>query len=322
MDYVNVISPVSAAEIEAAAGRIAPHVCRTPIVTMVPTGIGLKAESLQPIGAFKLRGAFNFIMCLDEEAKRRGIVTHSSGNHAQAVAYAAHRLGISATIVMPEDAPAVKRAGTDCWGPKIVVWGTTSAQRQAKAEEIARDEGLTMVPPFDAREVVAGAATITLEILQDRPDVRTIVVCGSGGGQLGGAAAAVRAFAPQVEVVGVETAAAGHISKSVAAGANTPVPDELAVRSIADGLRVGRLGDVNWANIGPVVRRVMSVSEGEIVEAMVRIASEARLIAEPSGATSLAGALKLDSDPATTVAIVSGGNVDLPLYARLVTEGL
>ncbi|MCP5432436.1 MAG: threonine/serine dehydratase [Alphaproteobacteria bacterium] len=312
---------LSAAILEAAYERVRPYVRRTPLVAMTPTGLGLKAESLQPTGAFKLRGAFNAILSLGQEARARGVVAHSSGNHAQAVAYAANVLSVRAVIVMPENAPAVKREGTQRWGAEIVTVAPGGSERARRAAELAAERGLTPIPPFNSLDIIAGAAGVGLEILQDRPNVERIYVSVSGGGQIAGVAAAVAAFRPHVEVVAVEPALSGHASASLAAGHPVAVSDAEAGRTIADGLRVSRLGEASWAIVKSVVQRAIAVTDEEITAAMRRIAAEARLVAEPSGAAAIAGALKDRSPTDESVAVLSGGNVDPALFASILLGG-
>jgi threo-3-hydroxy-L-aspartate ammonia-lyase len=301
--------------VRAAAARIASYVHETPIVPLVPTGISLKAESLHPIGAFKIRGAFNAILSLGEDERRRGVVAHSSGNHAQGVAYAAHALGIPSVIVMPTNVSPVKLAATKALGAEVHL--VPAAERAATFEGLARDRGLIPVPPFDSLAIMAGTGTIGLEILKQRPDVRVVLAPVSGGGLLGGLAAAVRQARPDVDVIGVEPVLANDAATSFREGRIVSLTAEETARTIADGLRVQQLGRLPWANIKAFVRDIVTVTEDEIKAAMRRIASEARLVAEPSGAVALAGALKLGLDPKTSVAVLSGGNIELGFYASI-----
>ena len=301
--------------VRAAAGRIAPYVHETPIVPLTPTGISLKAENLHPIGAFKIRGAFNAILSLGEDERRRGVVAHSSGNHAQGVAYAARALGIPSVIVMPTNVSPVKLAATKALGAEVYL--VPASERAAKFEGLARDRGLIPVPPFDSLAIMAGTGTIGLEILKQRPDVRFVLAPVSGGGLLGGLAAAVAQSRPDVQVIGVEPELANDAAMSFREGRIVGLSAEETARTIADGLRVQQLGKFPWANIRAFVREVVTVTEDEIKAAMRRIASEARLVAEPSGAVALAGALKLGLPPQETVAVLSGGNVELGAYASI-----
>jgi len=309
-------------QIRAAAARIAPYVSPTPIVPLSRGGPGLKAENLHPIGAFKLRGAFNALLSLSPEALAKGVVAHSSGNHAQAVAYAAHVLGARAVVVMPNNAPAAKLAATRGWGAEVVIVGPAGAERAAKAEALAQSEGLTPVPPFNALEIIAGTGTIALEILRDRPDVELVAVPMSGGGLLSGVAAGLKLSNPKVRVIGVEPELADDAFRSFRSGQLTTISAEDAGRTIADGLRVQSLGASNWPHVRAFVDDIVTVSEAAIKDAVRRIASGARLVAEPSGAVALAGLLSLpDAMTDRSVAILSGGNVDLEVYAAILAEG-
>jgi threonine dehydratase len=305
-------------EIRAAASRIAPFVGQTPIVAMTPTGLKLKAESLHPIGAFKLRGAFNAILSLSDEERARGVVAHSSGNHAQAVAYAAHRLGVKAAVVMPGAAPRVKLEATRSWGAEVHLVDPAGKDRASKCAELARTHGLTVIEPYDSLAIMAGTGTIGLEILAQCEDVRHVVVPVSGGGLIGGVAAAVVLSDRNVRVIGVEPELAADARESFRTGHIARVEPELTQRTIADGLRVSQLGVLPFAHIRRFVHDIVTVSEDQIRDAMRRIAREARLIAEPSGAVSIAGALALGLEPSTAVAVLSGGNVDPEDYAAII----
>jgi threonine dehydratase len=308
-------------DIRAAAARIAPFVGRTPIVVMTPTGLKLKAESLHPIGAFKLRGAFNAILSLSDEQRARGVVAHSSGNHAQAVAYAAHHLGVKAAVVMPGGAPRVKLEATRSWGAEIHLVDHAGKERASKCAELARMHGLSVIEPYDSLVIMAGTGTIGLEILAQCEGLRHVVVPVSGGGLIGGVAAAVAQSNPGVYVIGVEPELAADARESFRTGHIARVEPELAQRTIADGLRVPQIGVLPFAHVRRFVHDIVTVSEDQIRDAMRRIAREARLIAEPSGAVSIAGALALGLDPGTTVAVLSGGNVDPEDYAAIIGEG-
>lgn len=303
-----------------AQARIAPHVGPTPLVDLIPTGLRLKAESLHPIGAFKLRGAFNAILSLSEAQRARGVIAYSSGNHAQAVAYAAHRLGVGAVIVMPSNAPKAKLEGTRRWGAKVVLVGPASAERAARARALVAEHGYMLIPPYDAVPIMQGTGTIGLEILDAAAEVDTVYAPVSGGGLLGGLAAAVKQLNPAVRVIGVEPELADDAARSLAAGQIVALSAEAASRTIADGLRVQQLGDLTWPHVRAFVDEIVTVSEAEIRAAMRAIASGAKLVAEPSGAVAAAGALKRGGDLTRAVAILSGGNVDLDLYAQILAE--
>jgi threonine dehydratase len=312
---------ITLADIEAARARIAPWVRPSPMVAMNPSGLRLKAESLQPIGAFKIRGAFNAILSLAPEQRAAGIVAHSSGNHAQAVAYAAARLGVAATIVMPRNAPSPKIEGVRSEGAEIVMVGPASAERAQTARDLAAKRGVALIEPFDMFEIMAGTGTIGLEILEQAPDVETVFVPVSGGGLLGGLAAAVKLSRPEVKVIGVEPERASDAYQSFRAGQIVSITAEEAASTLADGLRVQRLGEKTWPHIRAYVDDIVTVSEDALRAAMRRIAAEARLVAEPSGAAAIAGALAHGVDPTRSVAVLSGGNVEPALLAAVLTEG-
>lgn len=311
---------ITLADIVAAKERIAPYVRATPVVAMNPSGLRLKAENLHPIGAFKLRGAFNALLSLAPEVRARGVIAHSSGNHAQAVAYAAARLGVSATIVMPGDAPAPKRAGVIREGAEIVPVGLSGNERARVARELAAERGLALIEPFDMDEIMAGTGTIGLEILDQAPEVKTVFAPVSGGGLLGGLAAAIKLSGSSARVIGVEPELANDAYQSFRAGQVVSITADQAVRTFCDGLRVQQLGGRTWPHIHAFVDDIVTVSETEVRAAMRAIASEARLIAEPSGAASVAGALASGGELGASVAVVSGGNVDPALYAAVLGE--
>jgi threonine dehydratase len=312
---------ITLAEIEAAGLRIAPYVTPTPLIAMTPLGVRLKAENLHPIGAFKIRGAFNAMLSLSDVQRARGVIAYSSGNHAQAVAYAAHVLGVQAVIVMPADAPAAKLAGTRRWGAEVITTSAVSAERRAMAEQLAAERGLSLIPPFNAFEIIAGTGTIGLEILAAFADVDLIAVPVSGGGLVAGVAAAVKLSRPEVRVIAVEPELANDAAQSFRSGVRVEIPAEQAVATIADGLRVQQLGELTWPHVRAYVDEVVTVSEAEIKAAVRRIAAETRLIAEPSGAVALAGVLAMGARPETAAAVLSGGNVDPQVFAGILLEG-
>jgi threonine dehydratase len=311
---------VSLAEIRTAAGRIAPYVFNTPLVPMVPSGLSLKTESLQPVGAFKIRGAFNAILSLTPEERKRGVIAHSSGNHAQAVAYAAQRLGVTAIIVMPDNAPAVKLEATRRWGAEIHLVDFLGDARMQVCATLAQQHGYVVVPPFDSPTIIAGTGTIGLEILAQRPDVESIYIPVSGGGLISGIAAAVKQSNPAIRVIGVEPEFANDAQQSFRAGHIISIPPEQTIRTSADGLRVSQLGKLPWAHVQAWVDDIITVTEAQIEEAMRRIGAEARLVAEPSGATAAAGALMNAAGLEGNVAILSGGNVDPARYAAILAQ--
>jgi threonine dehydratase len=280
--------------------------------------IYLKAESLQPVGSFKIRGAANKILQMTPEEISRGVITYSSGNHAQGVAYSARALGIRAVIVMPSNAPATKVAATRALGAEIVTVGPASEERREAAEELARNHGYTVVPPYDHPHIIAGQATCSAEILEQSPTADLILSPVSGGGLLSGTATAAKLIAAEtgrpIRVIGVEPALAGDAAESFIAGTIVAWDAELTCRTIADGLRTQSVGKQNFPLIQKYVDDIITVTEDEIMRAMRIIALEARLVAEPSGAAAAAAWLfhREQLGPATqAVAILSGGNVDL-----------
>ncbi len=320
MSQARVPEALSLDQIHMAAARIAGHVARTPLAPLIPQGLRLKAESLQPIGAFKLRGAFNAILSLSDEERARGVIAFSSGNHAQAISYAAGKLKVRATVVMPADAPRAKLEGTRRWGAEVITVGASSAERAAQAMALAEAQGYSLIPPFDAWPIMQGTATIGLEILAAAPDVETVYVPVSGGGLLAGVSAAIKQLAPQVRVVGVEPELANDAYLSLTSGERVMLSAAETARTMADGLRVQQLGERTWPVIKACVDEIVTVSEAEIRAAMRAIAAGARLIAEPSGAVATAGALKCGADLGRSVAVVSGGNVDLETLAAVFGE--
>jgi threonine dehydratase len=325
-------SLVSINAIRAAAARIAPIAMKTPLVRAAFPGISghgtgkeiwLKAESLQPIGAFKIRGASNKILQLKPDQIKRGVITYSSGNHAQGVAYAAREVGAKAVIVMPSNAPAIKRVATLALGAEIVDVGVASSERLAKAEELVREHGYVVIPPYDDEQIIAGQATCGLEIVDELPDVDLVVSPVSGGGLLSGVAAAVKQLSPKTKVFGIEPALAADAAESFRTGKIVTWAAELTSRTIADGLRTQSVGVRNFAHLQAFVDGVVTVTEAEIRAAMRAIVAATRLVSEPSGAVATAALLfHADELPAyrKAVAVVSGGNVDPAMLAEVLTE--
>lgn len=314
-------------KIRAAAARISGIAVRTPLVRAPFPGtcgqIWLKAESLQPIGSFKLRGAANRILQLTAEEIRRGVITYSSGNHAQGVAYAAREVGAKAVIVMPSNAPAIKRAATLALGAEIVEVGVASSERLAKSAELVERFGYVTIPPYDDEAVIAGQATCGLEIVEDVPDVDLVLAPVSGGGLLSGVAAAVRQMNPKALVVGVEPELAADATESFRTGKIVTWGAELTSRTIADGLRTQSVGVHNFAHIQAFVDRIITVTEAEIRAAMRAIVATTRLVPEPSGAVTTAALLfhAHELPPyAKAVAVVSGGNVAPEMLAEILLE--
>jgi threonine dehydratase len=313
--------------IREAASRIASIAVKTPLVRAPFPGIAgevwLKAESLQPIGAFKIRGAANKILQLTGEEIRRGVITYSSGNHAQGVAYAAKVVGAKAVIVMPSNAPAIKRAATLALGAEVVDVGLASSERLAVAEQLIREHGYVVVPPYDDEQIIAGQATCGLEIVEVLPDVDLVLSPVSGGGLLSGVAAAVKQMNPTAKVFGVEPELAGDTAESFRTGRVVEWPAELTSRTIADGLRTQSVGHRNFAHIQAFVDGIITVTEAEIRAAMRAIVATTRLVPEPSGAVAAAALLFHATELPSyrkAVAIVSGGNIAPELLAQVLTE--
>jgi threonine dehydratase len=280
----------------------------------------LKPENQQPIGAFKLRGAYNKISSLSENDRKRGVITYSSGNHGQGVAYAARALGVKVVIVMPGNAPAIKREATAALGAEIVFVGPGSTERQLKAEELAAQYGYVIVPPFNDEQIIAGQGTIGLEILEDLPEVEAVFAPVGGGGMISGVAAAIKLSKPSVKVIGVEPALAGDAQASLRAGRIVQFPAEEVSQTIADGLRTQSIGPINFEHIRRYVDDIVTVSEAEIREAVRLLAENPKTVAEPSGAVAVAGFLfHGDQIPQTktNVAIISGGNIDPKMLEEL-----
>ena len=280
----------------------------------------LKAESLQPIGAFKIRGAYTMAASLTIEERARGLITYSSGNHAQGVARAARLLGVPAVIVMPENAPAIKRARVLADGAEVVTVGNASAERQAVAERLAAERGLAIIPPYDDDRIIAGQGTCGLEIAEDVPDLAAVLVPVGGGGLASGVAAAVKALHPSARVIGVEPELAADARESLERGAIVEWSAAEVSRTIADGTRTQALGVRTFAHLRVLLDGIVTVREDEIAAAVRIAAEEARLVVEPSGALSIA-ALRFHAAEAgvvgaagPVVCVVSGGNVDPARY--------
>lgn len=326
-------------DIRAAADRLRGVVIRTPLIPFGPPLTGdplghprawLKAESLQPIGAFKLRGAYNALASLTPEQRARGVVTHSSGNHAQGVARAARLLGMRAVVVMPTDAPQTKVAGVRADGAEIVFVGTPSDERVARAHEIAEQSGMELLSSYDDARIVAGQGTAGLEIVEQVAEIApagtpfTVLVPVGGGGLASGVATAVRTQRPDARVFGVEPELAADAKESLETGRIVRWAPELTSRTMADGVRTSALGEITFPQLRAYLSGVLTVSESEIARAMLRAARMARLVVEPSGAVSLAAWLFHADELAVdgpVICILSGGNVDPDRYADLLAQG-
>jgi threonine dehydratase len=314
--------------IRAAAGRIRGvarltpllEACELPDCGSNQRPLLLKCENLQVGGAFKLRGAYNMAVQLSDDRRRAGLLTFSSGNHGLAIAITARMLGVPALIVMPTNAPAVKVEGARALGAEVIFEGTTTVQRKARAEQEAASRGMTIVPPFDHLDIAAGQGTIGLEILEQCPTVGTVYVQMSGGGLISGIATALKRSRPEIRVVGVEPVGASRMTASLAAG--KPVTIELTP-GITDGLLAVRPGEVTFPHVQAFVDRIVRIDDGAVADAMRWLFRAAKIVAEPSGAITIAAALadeangKRDS-ARPVVAVISGGNVEEKTYARIV----
>lgn len=276
--------------------------------------VRLKCESFQPVGAFKLRGAYTMVASLTDAERARGVITYSSGNHAQAVAFAARAFGIRAVIVMPENAPPIKVEGTRRLGAEVIERGTTSLARREKAEEVQAEQGLTMIPPFDHPQIIAGQGTVGLEILEDWPAVGTVVVPIGGGGLISGVAAYVRRERPDVRIIGVEPEGAPAMRRSLDAGRIVTLD---AIDSIADGLLPVRPGDLTFAHTRALVDDVVLVTDDAIREAAARLLVRGKLVVEYSGAATVAALRSGRVADGPVAAVVSGGNMDPSLVPDL-----
>lgn len=322
---------ISPEAVEMAAERIRNIVVRTPLVDLsrhVGARLALKCENLQLAGAFKIRGAYNFILQIPEKQRLRGLITYSSGNHAQAVAYAARDLGAPAVVVMPTTASRVKVNAARFYGAEVIMEGTTSLERQMRAEMEADARGLTMVPPFDHPNVIAGQGTVGLEILQDMPNTDTVYVPIGGGGLVAGIAALIKQRVSSIRIIGVEPVGAAAMSASLLAGEPITLT---SVDSIADGLLPVRPGDLTYAHVKEFVDDVVKVDDDSIGRSVTWLAQHAKLIVEPSGAAAFAAAMnachernvgpnKLTNSSRQIVAVISGGNIGFDTLEEFIQD--
>ncbi|MEV4556646.1 threonine/serine dehydratase [Kitasatospora sp. NPDC049285] len=310
-------------ELHAAQRRIAGTAVRTPLLPCPwaasgPRELWLKPENLQPTGAFKIRGAMNRLAALTDEERARGVVAQSSGNHAQAVAYAAQRLGLKAVIVMPDTSPAVKIENTRAFGAEVVI--VTAEERDTVPAELADEHGYVWVPPYDDPYIIAGQGTVGVEIAEDAPDeLDTVLVPVSGGGLISGTAAALKLACPGVRVIGVEPEFAADAQASLRAGVRTAWPVADTYRTIADGLRTTSVGVLPFEHLTAYVDDIVTVSEDEIRATVALLARRGRIVAEPSGAVAPAAYFHRAEELGGRVfaAVVSGGNLDPALLAEL-----
>jgi len=324
-------------DIKAAQGRLRGIAARTPLIRYFPPAdkkspekasaadeqLFFKPESLQPIGSFKLRGAYNKIASLSDEERRRGVISYSSGNHAQGVAYAARAMGVKAIIVMPRNAPKLKADSTAALGAEIVTVGSASAERMQKAEELAQQHGYSIVPPYNDQYIIAGQGSTGLEILEDCPDVGMVLVPVGGGGLISGVASAIRLSGSSAKIIGVEPELANDAQRSFRKGEIVQLSAQRVSSTLADGLRTQSVGPLNFEHIRKFVDDIVTVTEDEIRSAVRRMVTSSRIVAEPSGAVTFAAWLfHRDELPASkrTIVVVSGGNLEPQLLAKILSE--
>ncbi|WP_245671389.1 threonine ammonia-lyase [Nocardia amamiensis] len=317
---VNQMDLVSIADIRQAAAALAGVVVRTPLLRCPwvgsSDGLWLKPECLQTTGAFKIRGAYYSLSQLHDDQRHAGVITYSSGNHAQALAYAARAFGCPCTVVMPDDAKSVKVEATRTLGAEIVM--VPPATRKSHAEQLAADRGLTLIPPFDHLDVIAGQGTVGLEIVEDLPNVEVVLVPVGGGALASGVAAAVKTLQPSATVIGIEPELAADAAESLQNKRLTTWPIARTGRTVADGLRTN-LSELTFDHLHRYLDAIVTVSEDEILSAVGELARSAHLVVEPSGAVTAASYLyqKKQLSPGRTVAVLSGGNVDSGLLATV-----
>ncbi len=310
------------AAIEQAAARIGQSVRRTPTLTSrtadetTQAHLFFKCESFQRTGSFKFRGAFNAIAALGCEKRRQGILAYSSGNHAQAVALAAQLQGAQATIIMPDDAPAMKVEATKAYGARVVRYDRYVQNREEIGDAMAREEGLVLIPPYDHADIIAGQGTAARELFEDVGELDLLLVCLGGGGLLAGSAIAADALSPGCRVIGVEPEAGNDGQQSLRAGQVLRIP---APKSIADGALTTHLGQLNFPIIQALVEDIVTVSDAALVKTMAFFAERMKLVVEPTGCLAAAAVLAagLPCRGRRVGIMVSGGNVDLATFARL-----
>ncbi len=313
-------------DVQAAAERLRGVAHRTPVLTsrtldaMTGARVFLKAEPFQRIGAFKFRGAYNAISALEPEVRLRGVVTNSSGNHAQAVALSAQLFSIPATIVMPTDAPPAKIAATRGYGAEIVFYDRYTEDRAAIAEQVARDLGATMIPPYDHPLVMAGNGTTALELIEEVGQLDMLLVCLGGGGLLSGCATAAKALSPEIEIWGVEPAAGDDWAQSYARGERVRLA--AVPRTIADGQQTEAPGVLTWPTVRPLVKGIVTVTDNEIRDAMRFLFERTKLVTEPSGASALAALLarKVEGREKRIGVTISGGNIGLDGFCQIINQ--
>lgn len=314
-------------DVASAASQIEGHALHTPVLTSTAlndeTGAEFffKVESLQRIGAFKFRGAFNALSRFSDEQKRRGVIAFSSGNHAQAVALSAKLLGISATILMPEDAPQSKLDATRGYGANVITFNRYKDDRDALTNRLAEEGGLTLIPPYNHPHIIAGQGTATKELIEEVGPLDALFVCVGGGGLIAGSALAAKALSPDCAVYGVEPEAGNDVQQSLRAGKIVRIDTP---QTLADGAQTQAPGDLTFAIIREKVTDVLTVSDQALVDGMKFFARQMKLVVEPTGCLAFAGACQIaDQLRGKRVGvIVSGGNVDLSRYAALLNTAV
>jgi threonine dehydratase len=320
--------PIGIEDVEAARERLRGVAVRTPLLRYprtaprLPNEVWLKPENLQLTGSFKIRGAYNKIAALAPEERARGVITYSSGNHAQGVACAAALLGVRATVVMPDNAPPVKVAGTRALGAEIVRCGPASEERRQVAEQLAAERGLMIVPPYNDAWIMAGQGTVGLEIAEDLPQAEVVLAPVGGGGLLSGVATAIKARLPRARVIGVEPVLAADAQESFRAGELAVWPAADVSRTIADGARTQSLGALTYAVIHERVDDIVTVDDDALRAAVRHYARYSKLVVEPTGALTLAALLTgaVDMRGKCVVAVISGGNVEPAALAAILAE--
>jgi threonine dehydratase len=325
---------VTLEDIKKAQQRIRGVAARTPLVAYYPPPVKgmsgkalrqlyFKPEGLQPIGSFKLRGAYNKVASLSEKERSHGVITYSSGNHAQGVAYAARAVGARAVVVMPRNSPKIKMDATEALGAEIVLVGPGSIERKEKAEALASEHGYVIIPPYNDAHIIAGQGTVGLEILEDLLDVDLVLVPVGGGGLISGVSSALKLSGSRAKVIGVEPQLANDAQQSFRAEKVVQITAERASSTLADGLRTQSVGPLNFEHITKYVDDIVTVSEDEIRAAMRQVALNARLVAEPSGAVTFAAWLFHEAElpeGQKVVAVISGGNVEPEVLSRVIAE--
>ena len=319
------LPPPTAADVSAAALRLQNVAHRTPVLhsgmadELLGAQVFFKCENLQRTGSFKFRGAYNALAQLDAAQRERGVLTFSAGNHAQAIALAARLLDIPALIVMPEDAAASKMAATRGYGAQVVTYNRFTEDREAIAHKLATERGMTLIPPYNHRDVIAGQGTAVKELLEEVPDLDYLFVCLGGGGLLSGSLLAANALVPQCKVIGVEPEAGNDVQQSLRAGHIVKIDTP---RTIADGAQTQAPGDLTFAIIQQRVNEVLTVNDEQLVQAMRFYAERMKIVVEPTGSLSLAAAIHggLPLKGKRVGIVISGGNVDLERFASLLSE--